>query len=269
MELTGGQKLRSLREALGYTMRDVEGGSRQISRRLGNEEFAIPPSRLSDIETKGLVPSIFRFYTLAVIYRRDHRELLSWYGVDFNHLHVDLISATPNRSHLSHVLDGVTEARIPVQLDPGFAPSKTMHIGRMIERWGVVPITYLSALAADRYSYGYIGAEDFTMHPLLPPGSFVQVDEAKNSVVEGAWRSEFERPIYFVETRVGHVCCWCQISRDQIVLQSHPLSNVPVRTLKHPQEAEVIGQVVGAAIRLGGRQVRDSAPEQRESVELI
>lgn len=260
VELTAGQKLRSLRKSLGYTMRDVAAGGLQISRRLGNEEFNIPPSRLSDIETKGLVPGVFRFYTLAVIFRRDYRELMSWYGVNFNNCHVDLSSATPKRSHLSHILDGVTEARIPVQLDPGFTLSKTTNIGRMIERWGVAPLTHLSSLAADRYSYGYIGSEDFTMHPLLPPGSFVQVDETKNSVVEGIWRSEFERPIYFVETRDGFVCCWCQLSRDQIVLQSHPLSHVRVRTLKHPQEAEVIGQVVGAAIHLAGRQVLYSAP---------
>lgn len=267
MELMGGQKLRSLREALGYTMRDVEAGSLQVARRLGNEEFSIPPSRLSDIETKGVVPSIFRFYTLAAIYRCDYHELLSWYGVDLNNFHPDLISAKPNRSHFSHVLDGVTEARVPLRLDPGFMLSKTTNIGRMIERWGVVPLTYLSALADDRYSYGYIGAEDFTMHPILPPGSFVQVDEARNRVAEGIWRSEFERPIYFVETRDGFVCSWCQVNRDRILLQSHPLSPVPVRTLKHPQEAEVIGQVVGVAMRLGGWHVLDSAPEQKESVE--
>lgn len=269
MQLTGGQQLRSLREALGYTMRDVAAGGLQVARRLGNEEFAIPPSRLSDIETKGVVPSIFRLYTLAVIYRCNYRELLSWFGVDLNNFHADLISATPNRSHLSHVLDGVTEARIPVRLDPRFTLSKTTNIGRIIERWGVVPLTYLSALADDQYTYGYIGAEDFTMHPILPPGSFVQVDEAKNRVVEGVWRSEFERPIYFVETRDGFVCSWCQVSRDRILLQSHPLSPVPVRTFKHPQEAEVIGQVVGVALRLVGWPVLGSPPEQQESVEEI
>lgn len=269
MQLTGGQKLRSLREVLGYTMRDVEAGSLQVSRRLGNEEFAIPPSRLSDIETKGVVPSIYRLYTLAAIYRCDYRELLGWYGVDLNNIHADLFSARPNHSHFSQVSGSVTEARIPVRLDPGFTLAKTTNIARMIEQWGVVPLTYLSTLADDRYSYGYIGAEDFTMHPILPPGSFVQVDEAKNRVAEGVWRSEFERPIYFVETRDGFVCCWCHVSRDRILLQSHPLSPVPVRTLKHPQEAEVIGQVVGAAIRLGGWQVLGSALEQRESAELI
>ncbi len=266
MQLTGGQKLRSLREALGYTLRDVETGSLQVARRLGNEEFAIPPSRLSDVETKGVVPSIFRFYTLATIYRCDYREVLSWYGVDLNNIHADLLSARPNRTHFSRVSDSVTEARIPVRLDPAFTPSKTTNIARMIEQWDVVPLTYLSTLADDRYSYGYIGAEDFTMRPILPPGSFVQVDEAKNRVVEGVWRSEFERPIYFVETRNGFVCCWCHVSRDRIVLQSHPLSPVSVRTLKHPQEAEVIGQVVGVAMRLGGWQVHGTA-EQRECVQ--
>ena len=138
----------------------------------------------------------------------------------------------------------------------------------MIEQWGVVPLTYLSTLADDRYSYGYIGSEDFTMYPILPPGSFVQVDEAKNRVTDGLWRSEYERPIYFVETRDGYVCSWCHVSRDRITLQSHPLSPVPVRTLKHPQEAEVIGQVVGVAMRLGGWQVLSAEPEQKESAEL-
>ena len=37
-----------------------------------------------------------------------------------------------------------------------------------------------------------------------------------------------------------------------MVLQPHPLSPVPARILKHPQEAEVLGQVVGIAMSLGG-----------------
>ena len=40
-----------------------------------------------------------------------------------------------------------------------------------------------------------------------------QVDETKNKVAEGMWRSEFERPIYFVEMRDGYTCCWCSIKR--------------------------------------------------------
>jgi transcriptional regulator with XRE-family HTH domain len=269
VELNGGHKLRALRAALGCTMRDVESASLQIARRLGSEEFAIPPSRLSDIETKGVVPSIFRLYSFAAIYRRNYRELLSWYGVDLNDIHLDVGVAHPPNSHFSDASENIAQVSVPVRMDPGFSLQKTTNFGRMIERWGVVPLSYLSVFAADdRYSYGYIGSEDFTMYPILPPSSFVQVDETKNRAAEGAWRSEFERPIYFIETREGFVCSWCHVQRDTIVLQPHPLSPVPVRILRHPQEAEIIGQVVGVAMRLGDWHVLGSPPEPKERAAL-
>ncbi|HXP47651.1 MAG TPA: hypothetical protein VN810_10275, partial [Terriglobales bacterium] len=37
-----------------------------------------------------------------------------------------------------------------------------------------------------------------------------------------------------------------------LILQPHPLSPAPVRMLKQSQEVEVLGQVVGIAMRLGG-----------------
>jgi transcriptional regulator with XRE-family HTH domain len=253
-----------LREALGCTMRDVESASLQIARRMGNEEFAIPPSRLSDIETKGVVPSIYRLYSIAAIYRKDFHELLSWYGVDLNEIQKDVGEAHPASSHLSTTSKSIAEVSIPVRLDPAFKLEKTTNLGRMIEKWGVVPLSYLAGLAVDdRYTYGYIGAEDFTMYPILPPGSFVQVDESKNKAVEGTWRSEFERPIYFVETRDGFVCSWCSVRRETIVLQPHPLSPAPVRMLRHPQDAEIIGQVVGVAMRLGDWDAPGSLPEAK------
>ncbi len=242
-------------------MRDVENASQQIARRLVSEEFTIPPSRLSDIETKGVVPSIFRLYSMAAIYRRGYRELLSWYGVDLNDIHLDVGAAQPASSHLSTAAENIAEVSIPVRMDPGFNLEKTTNLGRMVEKWGIVPLSYLSMFAAnDDYTYGYIGAEDFTMFPILPPGTFVQVDETRNKAAEGAWRSEYERPIYFVETREGFVCSWCAVRRDTIVLQPHPLSPAPVRVLRHPQEAEIIGQVVGVAMRLGEWRVPGSAP---------
>jgi len=264
VDATGGQKLRGLRESLGCTMRDVESASLQIARRIGSEEFAIPPSRLSDIETKGVVPSIYRLYSMAAIYRRDYHELLSWYGVDLNEIQVDVREAEPPTSHVSTVSESLAQVSVPVQLDPGFNLEKTTNLGRMIEKWGAVPFSYLSALAADdRFTYGYIGSEDFTMYPILSPGSFVQVDETLNKAAEGAWRSEFERPIYFVETRDGYICSWCHVKRETIILQPHPLSPVQVRMLRHPQEAEIIGQVVGVAMRLGEWHVPGSPGEPK------
>ena len=87
--------------------------------------------------------------------------------------------------------------------------------------------------------------------------------KARSQVVQGMWRSELERPIYFVETREGYTCCWCSLKGDHIVLQPHPLSPVPVRVLRHPQEAEVIGQVVGIALKLGEWRPVESLPESK------
>jgi transcriptional regulator with XRE-family HTH domain len=249
---SGGQNLRTLREQLGLTMRDVETASARIAQNHGNDEFAIAPSRLSDFETKGVIPNIFRLYTLAVIYRRDLRELLCWYGVDLNKIAVDLDDiVAPRKSHVSEALANLSSIQIPVRLDPSFDPRRTVNFGRMVEQWGLVPLAYLAQFASCQYTYGYIGSEDLTMYPILPPGSFVQVDESRNQVADGGWRSEYERPIYFVETRDGHTCCWCTLSREEIILQPHPLSPVAARALRYPQEAEVIGQVVGIAIKLG------------------
>jgi transcriptional regulator with XRE-family HTH domain len=248
--LPAGKSLRTLREKLGLTMRDVENSSARIADRYRNEEFSIPPSRLSDIETKGILPSIYRLYTLSVIYRRDVRELMSWYGVDLNNLPADLGLVSPPKSHLSEALSGLQSVHVPVRMDPGFDERRTTNLGRMVEQWGLVPLAYLSQLATTDFTYGYVGTQDFTMYPILPPGSFIQVDESRNRVLEGSWRSEYERPIYFVETRDGHTCCWCSMRREEIILQPHPLSPAAVRILRHPQDAEVLGQVVGVAMKL-------------------
>lgn|SRR5689334_7469536 len=264
MAQLAGHKLRSLREQLGFTMRDVESAGAELAARHRNEEFAVPPSRLSDIETKGVVPSIFRLYSLAVIYRRDFRELLSFYEIDLDRVAPDLdVGRSPN-THTSNAVQSTSVVQIPVRFDPSFDLRYSANLGRMIEQWGLVPLSYLSHFDHRRYTYGYVGMEDFTMYPLLPPGTFLQIDETKNKVQDGGWRSEYERPIYFVETRSGHTACWCALSGADIILQPHPLSPVGVRILKHPSEAEVLGQVVGVATRIGGSSVKEREAQNRD-----
>ena len=231
----------------------MEAASLRIAAKHQNDDYAIPLSRLFDIETKGVIPSIFRFYSFGVIYRRDLRELLSWYGIDVNQTAGDLALVEPPRSHTSEALSNTVAVYMPVEIDPAFDPQRTANLGRMIQRWGIVPLAYLANMEPERFLYGYIGSEDLTMYPLLLPGSFVQIDETRDKVREGTWRSEYERPVYFVETREGFVCSWCSVVGDSLLLQPHPLSPVQPRTLKQPNEAEILGQVVGIAMRLDDR----------------
>lgn len=267
--INAGSALRVMREKLGLTMRDVEAASEKLARKRANEEYIVPISRLSDVETKGVTPSIYRLYSLAAIYRVSLREMVHLYGVEIDLTVSDLDNCIPPKSHLAPALKGSGLAHIPVRMDPSFNPRKTLNFGRMIEEWGTVPLVYLEKLSKTGFTYGYIGSEDLTMYPILPPGSFIQVDESKAKVIEGGWRSEYERPIYFVETREEYVCCWCTLAKDAIILQPHPLSPVSPRVLSYPQDAEVIGQVVGVAMRLGEwRSVSDSVPAPKERAAL-
>lgn len=249
---SAGHKLRFLREQLGFNMRDVEAASLRIAAEHGNDDFSIPLSRLSDLETKGVTPSIYRLYTLSIIYRRDLREILTWYGIDVNVTASDLHLAEPPRSHLSGALESATLLKVPLALDPGFDSRNTTNLSRMIQQWGLIPLAHLSPWLPGNFTYGYVGTEDFTMYPLLLPGSFVQIDESRAILEDGVvWRSEYERPIYFVETREGFVCSWCSRMDDRLILQPHPLSPVAPKAVRHPQDSEILGQVVGVAMRLG------------------
>jgi len=247
-----GQQLRAIREALGLTLKDVESASALIAEKYNNQEYSIPASRLSEMETKGMLPSIYRVYSLALLYRKGVDEILSVFGIPLGNLAEDIsVTQPPRKSHILSVSDEGRTIEMPLRFDPGFDMRKTTNMGRMVEKWGTVPLHFLSKFARTSYTYGYVGTDDLTLYPLILPGSFLQIDESKNKILEGGWRSEYERPIYFVETREGFLCCWCSLVGSQIVLQPHPLSPVPVRIFKHPQEAEVLGQVVGVAMSLG------------------
>jgi transcriptional regulator with XRE-family HTH domain len=78
-----GLALRTIREKVAMmTMRDVETVTQKIAHDHSNEELLVSPSRLSDIETKGVLPSIYRLYSLSVVYKLDMGQLLRAYGVD-------------------------------------------------------------------------------------------------------------------------------------------------------------------------------------------
>ncbi len=249
--LATGHRLRTLREQNNLNLREVEAASLRLATKYDNEDFFIPVARLSDFETKGIVPNIFKLYSMAAIYGVSFYELVALYGVDPDNAAFENDVLPRPKTRIVPAKLALRAVEMPVKMDPAFKLAKTSDLGRLIEKWGALPFAFLERMADSEFTYGYIGTEDFTMYPLIVPGSFIQVDEHRNKIIEKAWRSEYERPIYFVETREGHICSWCSLKDDQLVLQPHPLSPVAPRILKYSREAEVIGQVVGLAMRLG------------------
>jgi len=246
-----GQKLKRARERLNLRYRDVEEASLEIARRRGSDEFAIALSRLSDIENKGTLPTIYRLYSLCAIYRLDFHEVLEWYGVDISALPADAVNIEVQRTHtIGFTANGHGEIQIPLSLDPGIDLRRTTFLSRMIQRWGKLPVSLLNGLDLKNHRYAFIGSEDWSMYPLIQPGSLVLIDETRRKVVNTGWTNEFDRPIYFFEHRGGYACSWCTLSGNQLVLQPHPASLCIPQVFVYPEEIDVIGQICGVAMRL-------------------
>jgi transcriptional regulator with XRE-family HTH domain len=245
-----GEKLRKVRERLGLTIRHVEEASRRIAAKHKNDEFVVGLSRLSEIENKGTLPSFYRLYSLAVVYRLDILEILEWYGVNVGEMAADAAAIEIARTHPIGFRPGQSgDVLLPLALDPGIDMRKTTFLSRMIQRWGKLPVTLLNGLDLKDHRYAFVGTEDWLMYPLIQPGSLVQIDESRRKIVNTGWTSEFERPIYFVEHRSGFACAWCTLNETQLVLQPHPASMCAAQVFLYPDEVDVLGQVTAVAMR--------------------
>ncbi len=247
-----GQKLKKVRERLGLRYRDVEEASNRIADTHGNTEYLLGLSRLHDFERNGVVPTLYKLYSLCAIYRLDPVEVMSWYGVRLTDLPSDSARIEVERTHLIEYSppEGAGSVTVPLALDPGLDLRKTTYLSRMIQRWGKLPLMLLDGLDLEDHRYGYIGSDDWFMYPILQPGSLILIDETKRRIINSGWSNEYDRPIYFLELEEGYCCGWCHLSDSgQIVLQPHPaaLSN-PIFIGRG--QAEVVGQVVGVAMRL-------------------
>ena len=262
--VTPGQRFRTLRESLRLTLRDVETLSYRIAAEHQRPEFAIPFSRLFAIEAKGVVPNIYRLYSLSAIYGFEFGELLGWYGVDLRDIPADLkVCDVPQTRRLEHDYRSQS-IRIPVEIDPSFNAENTMNLTMLVRKWGTVPFAYLESLSRQEFIHAYVGSKDYTMHPLIPPGSFLQIDESRSKIENRGWKSEHERPVYFVETRRdGFRVGWCSLSDRKLTVHPHPLSPTPVKFYLHPQDAEIVGQVVAVSMRLVPHPIAAAEPDMK------
>jgi transcriptional regulator with XRE-family HTH domain len=245
-----GQKLKRVRERLNLRFREVEEASAEIAQRHGNDEFIVALSRLADIENKGMIPSIYRLYSLCAIYQIDLGEVLSWYGISANNIPADSEVVKHVRTHLIGFRPEGGDVQLPIAIDVSLDLTRTAFLSRLIQVWGTLPLTLLNNIDLRSRRYGLIGTEDWSMFPLVPPGSLVVIDDSKRQIKSSRWASEFERPIYFLEHSEGYACSWCSLHEGKLILQPHPASGCDVGSYSYPGEIEVIGLVTQVASSL-------------------
>ena len=250
-----GERLKRVRAQLGITTREVAVFSKLIAEAEGNNEFLISGPWLTQIENeKTSLPSIYKLFTLASIYGLSYTRLLALYGVDLTKIKLFHAQIPIAKTHLAQNEGDeqvASSLELPVRFDAGLNLSKTNLLSRMIETWGKVPLEFVQHLDLRHRLYGFIGFSDYTLYPLLRPGSFVEIDPELKNLEQRSTRSEFDRPIYFIDLRNEYACSWCEVSEDKLLLLAHPLSPVKSRSVALPKDAEIIGQVTGVAMRIG------------------
>jgi hypothetical protein len=257
-----GKQLKAWREKLRLSTREVQAMSRQIATDKHNEEFFLSHNWVTDIENGRFRPGQFRMYAISAIYGRNYTEVASLFGLEIGDLRHDMASIHRPKTHLLESL-GEPEAEavsLPVEFKPDFRFEKTNLLARAVEKWEAVPVGLLQYLDLRTSMYGYIGLKDFTLYPLIRPGSLVQIDSAQRKISPAPWKTDFDRPVYFTELRDGYVCSWCEIARGRLMVIPHSHAQREVRIFDYPAEAEIVGRVTAVAMRIVG----DRPPESKE-----
>lgn len=260
-----GERLKQIRTKLGITTREVALFSRSVAEAEHNNEFLVSGPWLTQIENeRSALPSIYKLFTLASIYGLSYSNLLSLYGVDIakvNAFHARMPIAKTHLAEFESAATSPASLELPVRFDAGLNMSQTNLLSRMIETWGRVPLEFVQHLDLRHRLYGFVGLKDFTLYPLLKPGSFVEINPELRSPKPRPARSEFDRPIFFIDLRAEYACSWCELIDDKLLLIAHPLSPVKTRAFAYPKDAEIIGQVTGVAMR-----VAVSLPESSDEI---
>jgi transcriptional regulator with XRE-family HTH domain len=245
---TPGEQLKSIRVRAGLSSREVALQSGRIAARYGNPGYKISHPRLVQIENGATVPSIHKLISLSAIYGTPIRELIALYcdlkaSRGFEH-------QSPQFTQLAHLEQPVAASRSKLRVSLASLETRADAALELEDAWAEVPVPLLDSLKAPRHRYALIGRSEFTMYPLIRPGSIVQVDERDRICRQTRWQTEFDRPIYLIELRSGFLCSWCEIEANRLLSIPHPLSPCSTRQFAYPREAEIVGRVTAVVLRL-------------------
>jgi transcriptional regulator with XRE-family HTH domain len=195
--------LRTIRLQKQLSLRDVEEQSLGLAQEWGSEAYRISAGWLERLEREQHEIPLSTIVVLANIYNLPAKQLL--------------------RPVFPHALNLI---ELSVRNSTGRVPTP--------DQTTVLPTE--NGISPARFGRGVIGKHDRTLDPMVPPGSIVHIDTNERVIpTRRNWADAFHRPIFFLLTRDGYVCGWCEMDEDSewLTLIPHPLSPVSVRRWKY------------------------------------
>jgi transcriptional regulator with XRE-family HTH domain len=239
-----GSRLREIRDQLKLTLRETEERCALVAQQWGNDAYRISASWLDRVERENRGLSATKLLVLAYIYNLSIDQMLS-FSPGSNASSAQLLQASsPNSTLLltQGPLEMIARAWVPDSIITDPPPEQTILL--QSDRKMMPP----------HYRRGIIGRLDRTLEPMILAGSIVLIDTQKRAIASRKdWTNEFDRPIYFLFTREGYFCGFCDLDKkaEWLTLVPHMLSPVPNddRRWRYRKEAEVIGAVAGLFTR--------------------
>jgi transcriptional regulator with XRE-family HTH domain len=237
-----GVQLRAARNRLGLTLREVEERTILLARQWGNAAYRISASWLDRVERENRGLSATKLIVLAFIYNLTTDQMLALCpGANDSAAQLEQVSSPNSTLLLAHgPLEQHARLWLPDKLVTTPPPEDTTLLP---SDQGVLPV---------HFRRGVIGRRDRTMEPMILPGSIVLIDTQKRAIAARKdWTNEFDRPIYFLFTRAGYICGFCDLDKeaDWLTLVPHMLSFETNKRWKYKKEVEVVGTVAGLFTR--------------------
>jgi transcriptional regulator with XRE-family HTH domain len=236
-----GGMLREIRQQWKLTLREVEERSLRFAQEKGDQSYKVSASWLVRLERERHELTVNKLVALADVYGMPAEELLrSIYPRSAQRILSQV--SIPNGTML------LTEGLLEEQAKYIFSDTRTLELPDE-----TALLSPANGLLPSPYRRGIIGKRDRTLEPMIPPGSIVHIDTQRRAItLQKNWKHEFQRPLYFLRTRDGYVCGWCELDKDSewLTLVPHPLSPASSRRWKYRAEIENLGRVVVVAIRL-------------------
>jgi transcriptional regulator with XRE-family HTH domain len=236
-----GEKLRAIRQQWQLSLREVEKRSLGFAQERGSQSYQVSASWLDRLEREDHELTVNKLIALANIYNIPAEQLL-------HSIHRDspqtVLKQRPGPNATMLLADGPIGEQAQYLLPDGpfvDPPDETQLL------------SLDGGLFQTPHRRGIIGVRDRTLEPMIPPGSIVYFDSQQRAISpQKDWTHEFKRPIYFLLTREGYVCGWCELDRKSgwLTLVPHPLSPSTSRRWKYRTEVQNLGRVVAAAVRL-------------------
>ncbi|MGC2401647.1 MAG: helix-turn-helix transcriptional regulator, partial [Acidobacteriaceae bacterium] len=186
-----GAKLRAIRRRWQLSLREVEERSLRFAQERGNPSYQVSASWLDRLEREEHELTVNKLIALADIYNIPAEQLIQSVYPGTSQPILRQLS-TPNATMI--LTDGPLEEQAKYLLPDMPFPLKPPDETTLLP--------FEDSQSAVPYRRGIIGKRDFTLDPMIPAGSIVQIDTHKRAICSRKdWTHEFQRPIYFLMTR--------------------------------------------------------------------